>query len=140
MLIPIEIYIFTFVESHVLMAAETGCGKTIAYLLPIIQDIIENKVEMEVVNTPKALILVPNRELAYQIGEVASNLGKAIGINVKVVIGGKTKQQMFNPTFEKIDILVATPGAIGKLSTMGIYKLNEVYFLINYILTVNNKV
>ncbi|CAG9840162.1 unnamed protein product [Diabrotica balteata] len=101
--------------SHLLLAAETGCGKTLAYLIPIIQDLISNKSQNA--NTPKAVIIVPNRELAYQVGEIARHLGDALGITVKTVVGGKTKALMMNPVFEDIDILVATPGALGKLST-----------------------
>ncbi|XP_072400306.1 probable ATP-dependent RNA helicase DDX28 [Diabrotica undecimpunctata] len=114
--------------SHLLLAAETGCGKTLAYLIPIIQDLISNK--SEAANTPKAVVIVPNRELAYQVGEIARHLGDALGITVKTVVGGKTKALMMNPVFEDIDILVATPGALGKLSTVGIYKLNEAKYAV----------
>lgn len=69
---------------------------------------------------------MPNRELAYQIAEVASTIGSSVGLKVKVLVGGRTKSIMMNPSFEDIDILVATPGVLGKLSTVGIYKLNEV--------------
>lgn len=113
---------------HVLLAAETGCGKTLAYLLPIIQNLIGQKVIN--MNTPKALVLVPNRELAYQIGTVAKVLAEAVDLKVKVIVGGSTKRLMMNPDFADIDILVATPGAIGKLSTVGIYKLNEVAYTV----------
>lgn len=53
---------------HTLLAAETGCGKTLAYLLPIIQQVLEWKPLMpEKLNAPLALIIVPNRELVKQI-------------------------------------------------------------------------
>ncbi|GJQ84529.1 hypothetical protein Trydic_g20026 [Trypoxylus dichotomus] len=109
---------------HTILAAETGCGKTIAYLLPIIENLIGKKCED--LNTPNALIIIPNRELAHQIGGVAKVLGQAVNLNVKVVTGGKTKRLMLNPEFSEVDLLVATPGAISKLSTVGIYKLNKV--------------
>ncbi|CAG9861796.1 unnamed protein product [Phyllotreta striolata] len=114
--------------SHALLSAETGCGKTLAYLLPIIENLIKDKATN--VNTPKALILCPNRELAYQIGDIAKLLGENVGVNVKVLVGGRTKLIMMNPSFDEIDILVATPGAIGKLSTVGIYKLNDVKYTV----------
>ncbi|KAI4463300.1 rna helicase [Holotrichia oblita] len=110
---------------HVVLAAETGCGKTITYLIPIIEKLIACKNENGF-NTPSALIIVPNRELAHQIGGVAKILGEYVNLNVKVVTGGKTKKLMLNPEFSDIDILIATPGAISKLSTVGIYKLNKV--------------
>ncbi|CAH1103895.1 unnamed protein product [Psylliodes chrysocephalus] len=114
--------------SHVLLAAETGCGKTLSYLLPIVQNLIDNKATDA--NTPKAVVLVPNRELAHQVGEVARILGESVGVKTKVVVGGKTKSIMMNAVFEDIDILVATPGALGKLSTVGIYKLHEVEYMV----------
>ncbi|KAF7287301.1 hypothetical protein GWI33_001666 [Rhynchophorus ferrugineus] len=114
---------------HTLLAAETGCGKTIAFVLPIIQNIINNKYNRKL-NTPLAVILVPNRELAYQTYEVGKTLGDPVGVNVKALVGGKTKSAMVNPEFNDIDILIATPGALSKLSTVGIYKLNEVLWLV----------
>ncbi|KRT78758.1 helicase, partial [Oryctes borbonicus] len=115
-------------RKHTILAAETGCGKTLAYLLPIIQNLIGEKCED--LNTPRALIIVPNRELAHQIGGVAKVLGEVVNLNVKVVTGGRTKRHMLNPEFSKIDLLVATPGAISKLSTVGIYKLNKVLHVV----------
>lgn len=51
-----------------MLAAETGCGKTLAYLLPIIQQVLEWKSFIpEKLNAPLALIIVPNRELVKQI-------------------------------------------------------------------------
>lgn len=114
--------------NHAMLAAETGCGKTLAYLIPIVQDLINKKAENA--NTPKAVVIVPNRELAYQVGEVAELLGEAVGLATKTIVGGKTKSLMMNPVFEDIDILVATPGALGKLSTVGIYKLNDVKYAV----------
>nr|CAH7752991.1 unnamed protein product [Callosobruchus chinensis] len=110
--------------SHVMLAAETGCGKTVSYLLPIIQKLSENK--SSGMNTPRAIVVVPNRELAYQTGEMADNLGKCLGVKVKIIVGGGTKKMMMNPEFEEVDLLVATPGVLSKLSTVGIYKLDEV--------------
>lgn len=113
---------------NVYLTAETGCGKTIAYLIPIIENIIGKRSQN--LNTPSALVLVPNRELANQIGEVAQQLGSPVGLKVKVIVGGRTKQKMMNPEFGDIDILIGTPGAISKLSTVGIYKLNDVQYTV----------
>ncbi|KAF5308308.1 hypothetical protein FQR65_LT06301 [Abscondita terminalis] len=106
------------------IAAETGCGKTLAYLLPMVHKLMENKTKA--LNTPKALILVPNRELAHQIGSVAQVLTEKVGLKSKVITGGRTKKIMLNPDFSDIDILIGTPGAIGKLTAVGVYRLNNV--------------
>lgn len=77
-------------------------------------------------NTPLALILTPGRELAEQIGQFATDLSENLDINIKVVTGGNTKKQVLNPSFDDIDILVGSIGAISKLTTSGIYRLTEV--------------
>ncbi|XP_066248009.1 probable ATP-dependent RNA helicase DDX28 [Euwallacea similis] len=114
---------------HTLLAAETGCGKTVGYLLPVIQNLIETK-RSDQLNSPRAVILVPNRELVYQVGEIAATLCDSVGLIARTLVGGRTKKMMLSPSFAEVDILVATPGALGKLSTVGIYKLGEVQTLV----------
>lgn len=113
---------------HTLLAAETGCGKTIAYLVPIIQDLIDHKTDL--LNNPSALIIVPNRELVEQIKKIAQILAEPFNLKVHGLVGGNTKKIMMNPQFDETDILIATPGVIGKLSTVGVYKLNKVKFTV----------
>lgn len=58
-------------EKNTLLAAETGCGKTLAYLTPLIQKILAHKQKVKSnnqLNSPLALVIVPGRELADQIG------------------------------------------------------------------------
>ena len=115
--------------NHTSLIAETGCGKTLAYLIPILENLtkIGHCNEM---NSPRALIVAPNRELAQQIGSVVESLISDTGLKSKVIIGGQTKRTMTNPQFSDIDVLVGTPGVICKLSTVGIYKLNDVKFTV----------
>ena len=114
---------------HTLIAAETGCGKTICYLMPIIQKILERKASEEnsrKFNTPLAVILTPGRELATQIGGVIDKLSQNLNIRFKTILGGNTKQLMLNPDFEDVDIVVASVGALSKLVTTGIYRMDHV--------------
>lgn len=114
-----------------MLLAETGCGKTISYLLPIIDHLIKNPPNNSLeMNTPQVLIIVPTRELAIQIESIASALASSANLTVKAIIGGHLKKSMLDPEFSKIDILVGTPGAIGKLSTVGIYKLHNVQYTV----------
>lgn len=94
--------------NHALIAAETGCGKTLSYLIPVIQQIIKEKQKLNKrdFNTPLGLILLPGRELASQIGNIAEDLGKHFNLKVKTILGGRTKQLMLNPSFEDVDLLV----------------------------------
>lgn len=116
--------------NHTLIAAETGCGKTIAYLLPIIQQILQHKQQQTAgarrMNTPLALVLTPGRELAVQIGSVAEKLCSLLSISVRVLLGGRTKSLMMNPSFDDVDLLIGTMGATSKLVTTGVYRMDEV--------------
>lgn len=96
--------------------------------MPIIEQLIKSKARGDAdrqFNTPLALILTPGRELADQIGKFAEELTEGLNMNVKVVTGGNTKEKMLHPSFEDIDILVGSIGAISKLTTTGIYRMNE---------------
>ncbi|XP_050441891.1 probable ATP-dependent RNA helicase DDX28 [Adelges cooleyi] len=118
---------------NTLLAAETGCGKTFAYLAPVIQSILmykEKKCIKNQFNSPLALIIVPSRELAGQIGEFASWFSEELPLKIKVITGGHTKRQIVNPTFEENDIVVATLGALSKLTTTGIYSMRCVRHIV----------
>lgn len=104
--------------------------------MPIIQKILAEKEAAKEndsdrkFNSPLALILTPSRELADQIGRMAEELVYGLDINVKVTVGGHTKQKMMNPTFEDMDILVGSIGAISKLTTTGIYRMDSVNYVV----------
>ncbi|XP_024218322.1 probable ATP-dependent RNA helicase DDX28 [Halyomorpha halys] len=118
---------------NTLIAAETGCGKTLAYLIPVIQQILKWKQASSSErqpNTPLAIVISPSRELAAQIGKVANELSHHLPFSSHVVIGGRTKQKMLHPEFKNVDLLVATLGALSKLTSTGIYNVAEVKHLI----------
>merc|ERR1711879_36626 len=91
----------------VLGAAQTGTGKTGAFVIPIINQII---------NKPKdgiqALILSPTRELAQQIDEQIFALGYHTGITSATIIGGEDFSRQADAIRAGVDILVATPGRL----------------------------
>lgn len=117
--------------NHTLIAAETGCGKTLAYLVPIVHNLLKRKrsgvgYRTGTFNMPQVLILTPGRELAEQIGAVAEQLCSGLDVNVETVIGGSTKQKLMNPTLKPVDILVASIGVASKLLTTRIYRKREI--------------
>lgn len=115
-----------------LVTAETGCGKTLAYLLPIIEHMIGWKQfkQSGVFNSPMAIIITPSRELATQIGHVAEVLCQTFNLNTSVLVGGRTKKRMMNPVLEDCDLLVASLGALSKLITTGCYKINNIHHVV----------
>lgn len=123
----------TILAGHnTLLTAETGCGKTLAYLLPMINQILVWQLLLREpkLNSPLGVVVSPNRELANQIGEVAQKFSRKLMFTTKVLTGGHTKFKMMNPSFEEIDLLVASLGALSKLTTTGIYNMSNVHHVV----------
>ncbi|WP_124642584.1 MULTISPECIES: DEAD/DEAH box helicase [Amniculibacterium] len=105
--------------------AQTGTGKTLAYLLPVLKNWKYNKN-----GNPTVLVLVPTRELVVQVSEILQNLCQNITTRVIGVYGGKninTQKLLFN---EGCDILVGTPGRVMDLAIDNSISLKEVKNLI----------
>lgn len=88
-------------------AAQTGTGKTGAFVVPVIQQILEHPSEHT-----QALILSPTRELAQQIDEQIFALGYHTGITSATIIGGEDFGKQAKAIRSGIDIIVATPGRL----------------------------
>lgn len=104
--------------SNALCAAETGSGKTLAYLVPLIQRLLEVPgltVGQTSAPSPRALVVLPSRELAGQVQRVASYLCTRLDLKVREVGGGRgigsIRQKLRSGP---VDLLVATPGALCK--------------------------
>lgn len=100
-------------SKNIICTADTGSGKTIAYLAPLIQMIKRRKVNLSpeehvAGKAPYALIVVPSRELAEQVGNIALKIGKICGVGVATMIGGAPKYL----THTGYDIVVTTIGLI----------------------------
>lgn len=97
--------------ADLLALAETGSGKTAAFVLPILQQLAAEKIHLEP-RQVAALILAPTRELAIQIdGEVAS-LARNMKLRRAVVLGGVGKSPQIAALRRGADVLVATPGRL----------------------------
>jgi ATP-dependent RNA helicase RhlE len=91
----------------VLAGAQTGTGKTAAFMLPILQRLAPASGRL-----PRALILTPTRELAAQVAESARIYGKHLDLRTSVVFGGVSIGPQINALRAGCDILVATPGRL----------------------------
>lgn len=91
-----------------LAAAQTGTGKTAAFGLPIIQSVQQEKLN----GTPKALILVPTRELAQQVFESLSQYASQTELRIVCVYGGTSIGVQKKKLEDGADILIATPGRL----------------------------
>jgi superfamily II DNA/RNA helicase len=87
--------------------AKTGSGKTLAFGLPMLQN-----VESARPAHPTGLVLVPTRELAKQVVDVLSPLGKSVGARVGAFYGGTSMERQIKSLRRNIEIAVATPGRL----------------------------
>ncbi len=94
--------------------AQTGTGKTAAFLITIINDLLSNPIEeTRYIAEPRALIIAPTRELVMQIASDAQNLSKYAGLHIVTMVGGEDYQKQLRALDKKpVDIVVATPGRL----------------------------
>ena len=94
--------------------AQTGTGKTAAFLITILARLWENPLEHAPDHgTPRALVLAPTRELALQIESDAQDLCKYLGASAQCVVGGIDFQKQLDRIRQRpVDILIATPGRL----------------------------
>src|SRR5687767_6746295 len=86
--------------------AATGTGKTAAFALPILQKLEEHRKGRE----PVALVLVPTRELAVQVGEAIHRYGRDLHVRVLPIYGGQPIVRQLRELERGVDVVVATPG------------------------------
>ncbi len=111
--------------------AQTGTGKTAAFVLPILQRMSEEpKVPYQ--KSPRVLVLAPTRELAAQIGQSFATYGQFLRFRHVVVFGGVSQEPQVKALVRGVDILVATPGRLLDLMEQGHVKLKNVeYFVLD---------
>ena len=103
--------------------AQTGTGKTAAFILPILQRMSKGR-------GIKALIVTPTRELALQIQEFTHQISRSTGHSSMAVFGGVGYQPQVKKLRQGVDVLVATPGRLLDLQRRGDVKLNRVEVLV----------
>ncbi|MBA3890046.1 MAG: DEAD/DEAH box helicase, partial [Gemmatimonadaceae bacterium] len=109
----------------VLACATTGSGKTAAFLLPIVNDLLTKKR-----GTTRALVLAPTRELAVQIVDACNSLAMHTPVTAAVVIGGLGMGPQEHAFRSGVDIIVATPGRLLDHMRLPYAKLDKIEFLV----------
>ncbi|MBT6773890.1 DEAD/DEAH box helicase [Candidatus Woesearchaeota archaeon] len=105
--------------------AQTGTGKTAAFVLPILQRMTE-----KYPRTIKTLVLAPTRELAAQIGESFSVYGEFLKFKHTVIFGGISQGRQVQALSKGVDIVVATPGRLLDLMNQRKLNLNSIEFFV----------
>ncbi len=104
--------------------AQTGTGKTAAFLLPVLHMLEKEK------GAPRAVVLAPTRELAIQIGDNADDYSKHLSFRCTTVYGGVDIEPQIKALKRGVDVLVATPGRLLDLMRRGHVSLRSVRHLI----------
>lgn len=105
--------------------AQTGTGKTFAYLLPILK---QHKYSDQ--RNPTVLIVVPTRELVLQVVNEAKNLSAYMNIRIAGVYGGTNINTQKQMVYDGLDLLVATPGRLIDLALSGVLRLKSIQKLV----------
>jgi ATP-dependent RNA helicase RhlB len=109
--------------------AQTGTGKTAAFLITLFTRLLRNAKETKEKN-PRALILAPTRELVVQIEKDAQILGKECGFTIQAIYGGVDYMLQRNALKEGVDIVIGTPGRLIDYLKQKVYSLKSVEALV----------
>ena len=100
--------------------AQTGTGKTFAYLLPLLK-----LYKFTPTDTPKIVILVPTRELVVQVVEEVEKLTKYMSVRTIGIFGGVNINTQKKSVYQGIDILVGTPGRVMDLALDSVIRFDD---------------
>lgn len=110
----------------VVATAQTGTGKTLAFVLPVIQSVSANRSPAAI----RAVILSPTRELALQINEVFEKMAAGSGVRAAVVVGGLSEQTQLRSIRKGAQVLIATAGRLYDFLSRGLVNLGAVNILV----------
>ena len=96
----------------ILAIAQTGTGKTAAFALPILQQIMDKLRSEGETTSPRALILTPTRELAEQLASTIGEYAQFLPLSITAIYGGVKMGGQENKLKSGVDILIATPGRL----------------------------
>ena len=114
-------------NKHILASAQTGTGKTAAFVLPILELLLQDKNK---VRGPRVLIVSPTRELANQITDSIKKYARYININSATVVGGMSYKLQNRFLSKPLDILIATPGRLLDLFKQGKIKFKDTKIMV----------
>ncbi len=115
----------------ILGQAQTGTGKTAAFLLAVLHRLLTTPINSRrKSNQPRAIIIAPTRELAVQIHKDALSLAEGCDMQLRVVYGGSGYEQQRNDIGKGVDILIGTPGRLIDYFKQHVYDLKEIQAMV----------
>ncbi len=120
------------VGKDILGCAQTGTGKTAAFALPILHELVTSSPDKSRRGPvlPRVLVLSPTRELATQIAESFATYGKHTGVSGTVIYGGVSQFRQVRALDRGVDVIVATPGRLLDLMEQGHVNLSAIEVLV----------
>ncbi|MFY0641441.1 MAG: DEAD/DEAH box helicase [Bermanella sp.] len=120
----------TLAGHDIIGKAQTGTGKTAAFLITVLQKLLTTSPSERYASEPRALVIAPTRELAMQIAKDAQGLSKHTDINVVTVVGGVDYDKQKDELNNIVDIVVATPGRLLDFLQQKVVFLDQVELLV----------
>jgi len=120
-------------KRDIMCCAQTGSGKTAAFLLPILQNMLEEGIEPaseDKTQTPQAIVLCPTRELVIQTCQHAKRFARGTKFRVVMVYGGTTNRFQMDHIEAGADIVIATPGRFGDMLNKRKLELSETKYIV----------
>lgn len=106
--------------------ARTGMGKTLGFGVPLIDRVFDDAAIKELDGTPRALTVVPTRELALQVAEDLTMAAENTPVVVAAIFGGRPYEEQIEALKAGVDVVVGTPGRLLDLAHRGDLRLDEV--------------
>ncbi|QSX39792.1 DEAD/DEAH box helicase [Shewanella cyperi] len=113
-----------------LVKAQTGTGKTAAFGLPLLSQLLNEPAMALNLPAPRALVLTPTRELAQQVYDSLRDYGRGSGLKLALVYGGVPLEGQLKQLKDGVDLLVATPGRLLDHLKKRTLRLDKVQFLV----------
>ncbi|HKJ53441.1 MAG TPA: DEAD/DEAH box helicase, partial [Gammaproteobacteria bacterium] len=110
--------------------AQTGTGKTLAFLLACAQRLLTSELPPTEPGKPRVLILAPTRELAIQIHKDAEKLFRDLPLKLAICYGGKAYEQQKQQFEEPVDVLVGTPGRLIDFLKQHLYNFKSIEVMV----------
>lgn len=110
--------------------AQTGTGKTMAFLTATFHHLLEHEISDTSFSQPRALILAPTRELAVQINNDAELLAQATGLKTALAYGGDGYDKQLKAIEKGVDILIGTTGRVIDYVKQGIIRLDQIQVVV----------
>ncbi len=108
--------------------AQTGTGKTAAFLIALFTRLLQSKSKTS--NNPRALIIAPTRELVVQIWEDAKGLGAFCPFKLQPIFGGVDYEKQRQALQDGVDVIIATPGRLIDYAKQGVFSFHRIEALV----------